>query len=164
MDISEILGKIGFDWQVALANLFNFLIIFFILKKYAFGPIGKLIKERQDKINEGIENATKNADLLDSTQKEKDEILVSARIESNKIIQETKKDLEVKRTELLDQAKLEAKSIIDNTKQAIEIEKNKMLDEAKKEIVSLAMQATEKLMNNKEAEYTKNKVGELKSI
>ena len=55
VNIYEILGKIGFDWQVALASLVNFLIILFVLKKFAFKPIKKLIQERQNKINEGIE-------------------------------------------------------------------------------------------------------------
>src|SRR3989344_45130 len=61
VDIYGILQKIGFDWQVALANLVNFLIILFLLKKFAFKPIGKLIKDRQDKINEGLQK-TKEAE------------------------------------------------------------------------------------------------------
>ena len=52
--ILEILGKVGFDWQVALANLVNFLIIFFILKHFAFKPVKKILKARQDKINQGL--------------------------------------------------------------------------------------------------------------
>jgi F0F1-type ATP synthase membrane subunit b/b' len=59
---NEILGKIGFDWQVALANLVNFLIIVFLLKKFAFKPIAKIIQDRQNKINEGLENAKKAAE------------------------------------------------------------------------------------------------------
>ena len=61
VNLYEILQKIGFDWQVALANLVNFLIILFLLKKFAFKPIGKLIKDRQDKINEGLQK-TKEAE------------------------------------------------------------------------------------------------------
>ena len=53
----EILGKIGFDWQVALANTVNFLIIFFLLKKFIFPSISKHITERQKKISEGLEKA-----------------------------------------------------------------------------------------------------------
>jgi F0F1-type ATP synthase membrane subunit b/b' len=45
MDILGILGKIGFDWQVALANLVNFLIIFWILKKFAFKPVREILQK-----------------------------------------------------------------------------------------------------------------------
>ena len=62
VNLYEILQKIGFDWQGALANLVNFLIILFLLKKFAFKPIGKLIKDRQDKISEGLQKA-KEADV-----------------------------------------------------------------------------------------------------
>lgn len=37
--------------------MFNFLIILFLLKKFAFKPIGKIIKERQDKIDKGLQKA-----------------------------------------------------------------------------------------------------------
>ncbi len=57
INVLEILGKIGFDWQVALANLVNFLIILYLLKKFAFKPIKNIIQERQNKISEGLEKA-----------------------------------------------------------------------------------------------------------
>jgi len=44
------LGKMGFDWHMALFNLVNFLILYFILKKYLFGSISATIAERQKKV------------------------------------------------------------------------------------------------------------------
>ncbi len=87
--VLEILGKIGFDWQVALANLVNFLIIFFILKKFAFKPIQKILKERQDKISEGLIKAQE----ADIRLREVDEIakgkLKQANLDSIAIIKKT---------------------------------------------------------------------------
>ena len=59
MNILEILGNVGFDWPVAVANLVNFLIIFYVLKRFAFGPLKRVIAERTEKINEGLENAAR---------------------------------------------------------------------------------------------------------
>ena len=42
MDLIEILSKVGFDWRMALSNLVSFLIVFFILKKYALEQINKI--------------------------------------------------------------------------------------------------------------------------
>ena len=73
MAILDILGKIGFDWQVAVANLVNFLIIFFILKRYAFKPIANIIKERQDQVNEGLDNAKLAETNLMQAEQEKED-------------------------------------------------------------------------------------------
>lgn len=90
-NIYEIIQKIGFDWQVALANLVSFLIILYLLKKFTFKPIGKIIKARQDKIEEGLMKADQaNVRLkeVDSIAKNK---LKQADQESIDIIKKTEK-------------------------------------------------------------------------
>lgn len=148
-NLLEILGKVGFDWQVALANLFNFLIIFLLLKKFAFGPIGKLIRERQDKINEGISNAEVSTKLLENTKTEYEAVLLDARTKANEIIEQAKKEAVVRKDQLVDQTKVEIASMLENGKKMLETEKNKMLSETKKEIVGLVLQVTEKVLGQK---------------
>src|SRR3989338_11675325 len=86
MDFAEILSKIGFDWKLALANLINFLIIFYLLKKFAFAPIGRIIRERKDRIEEGLEKANRSEEILNASKKKSDEIIAGAKEEANKII------------------------------------------------------------------------------
>ena len=74
----EILGKIGFDWQVALANLINFFIVFLLLKKFFFKKIKETIRERRNKIEKGLEDAEKAAESLKSAEIEKDSIVKEA--------------------------------------------------------------------------------------
>ena len=160
--ILGILGKIGFDWQVALANLINFLIIFFILKKYAFGPIGKLISERQNKIEEGLQAATKNAEILENTEKEREEVILEARSDAKKIIEESRKEAVEKREELVEQTKREVATMLENGKKSLEMEKVKMMDEAKKEMVGLVISTTEKILGEKvDASYSDKILKEL---
>ncbi len=164
-NLLNILGKVGFDWQVALANLFNFLIIFFILKKFAFGPIGKLIKERQDAITKGLNDAEKNKKLLDNTEKEYEKVLLSARNEANQIIVEAKNDAQAKKDKLMEDAKKEVALILENGKKTLEIEKVKMLSEARKEIVDLVMQVSEKVLNEKvDSNYSNKVIKELNNL
>lgn len=86
MDLLEVLGNIGFDWKLALANLVNFLIIYYLLKRFAFGPIAKIIDERRQKVEEGI-NAAKNAEEeLAVSKEESDKIIAGAKNESNEIV------------------------------------------------------------------------------
>lgn len=164
-NLLNILGKVGFDWQVALANLFNFLIIFFILKKFAFGPIGKLIKERQDAITKGLLDAEKNKKILANTEKEYEKILLSARNEANQIIVDAKNDAQVKKDKLMEDTKKEVDLILESGKKNLEIEKVKMLSEARKEIVDLVMQVSEKVLNEKvDGNYSNKVITELNNL
>lgn len=164
-NLLNILGKVGFDWQVALANLFNFLIIFFILKKFAFGPIGKLIKERQDSITKGLLDAEKNKKLLENTEKEYEKVILSARNEANQIIVDAKNDAQAKKDKLMEDAKKEVSVILESGKKNLEIEKVKMLSEARKEIVDLVMQVSEKVLNEKvDGNYSNKVIKELNNL
>lgn len=164
-NLLNILGKVGFDWQVALANLFNFLIIFFILKKFAFGPIGKLIKERQDAISKGLSDADKNKKLLDNTQKEYEKVLLAARSEANQLIVDAKKDAQDKKDQLLEQARKEVAIVLDSGKKALEVEKVKIVEEARKEIVDIVMRVSEKVLGEKvDANYNSKIVKELNNL
>ncbi len=132
--ILEILGKIGFDWQVALANLVNFLIIFFILKKFAFPPIKKMIQERQDKISQGLVKA-QEADIrlkeVDEIAKEK---LKQANLESIVIIKKTEERAKALEQSLKLKAEEQQKKLIAQIKleyeQSKEESKQKVLKEA----------------------------------
>ena len=91
INIYEILQKIGFDWQVGLANLISFLIILYLLKRFAFKPIGKIIKQREDKITEGLmkaEEADVRMEEVDEMAKNK---IKAANLESMNIIKNTEK-------------------------------------------------------------------------
>lgn len=88
----EVLTNIGFDWQVAVANFISFLLIYWILKKYAFGPIGKIIDERKKVINEGVSRAQESeTELLVAKQKAEEE-LKEARSQANQIVAKAKEN------------------------------------------------------------------------
>jgi F-type H+-transporting ATPase subunit b len=164
-NLLNILGKVGFDWQVALANLFNFLIIFLILRKFAFKPIGKLIKERQETIDQGLKNAEENNKLLNNTKKDYEKILLDARKEANDIIQEAKKEAGIKKDQLMDQTKNDINVMLLNGQKSLEIEKVKMLNDTKKEIVGLVLQVSEKVLGQKHDQaYSEKIMKELKNI
>ena len=49
----EIAGKFGLNWPFFIAQLLNFLIVLFVLKKFAFGPIQALLEQRRQRIIAG---------------------------------------------------------------------------------------------------------------
>ena len=150
--MSEILGKIGFDWHIALANLVNFLIILFVLKKFAFGPIGKMIDERRKKIEEGLDNAQKAEVELAGANLKKEEIVKEAKdsaknivamseANSKEIVKEAKDKANAEREEILKQAKLES-----------EKEKKSSEEAVRKEASELVVSGVRKIMESYVAE------------
>ena len=134
------------DWKIIIAQAINFGIVLLVLYFFALKPLGKLMRERSDKIAKGLDDATCNAEVLKNTRAEYAKIISDARAESNKIFQEGKKEEEIKKAEMIAEAKVQVESIIANGKKSLEAEKVKMVDEAKAEIVSLVVKATEKLL------------------
>ena len=79
--ILSILGSVGFNWHVALANFINFLIILFILNKFFFGKLGKTISDRKAIIEKGLSDATDAAKALASAEEKKKELIHEAKKE-----------------------------------------------------------------------------------
>lgn len=145
------------DWKIIIAQVINFAVVFFVLQFLALKPIKKLMAERTERINEGLEDATKNAELLKNTKKEYNNVIVKARAEANEIFQEVKKEAEEEKKTMLESASKEVEDMISKGKKVLEAEKTKMVSEAKEEIVSLVMKATEKILETHKDDPLDNK-------
>ena len=148
--MESIISTFHIDWKIIIAQMINFGVVFVVLYIFALKPLSKLMVERSEKIDKGIDDAKTNAATLLKTKAEYDEMLSKAQAEANKIFQEGKKEAENKKALMLEDAKKEVAGVIENGKKTLEAEKVKMVEDAKKEIVSLAMIATEKLINSKQ--------------
>jgi F-type H+-transporting ATPase subunit b len=84
--ILNILGSVGFNWHVALANFINFLIILFLLNKFFFGKIGKTLQTRHDIIERGLSQASDAEKALAHAEEEKKTIVKNARKEGRDIL------------------------------------------------------------------------------
>ena len=146
-NLLEILGKVGFDWQVALANFVNFLIVFFILKKYAFGPIKKVILDRQEKIKQGIEDAEKAKNELLKAEFEKEEVLKDARTQANMLVSEINKNKNEIIAEAKDKAENEAALVKTKSIEEISKMKSDFDQEIKEKGTDLILSGIEKLLN-----------------
>jgi F-type H+-transporting ATPase subunit b len=85
-EILNILGSVGFNWHVALANFFNFLIILFLLNKFFFKKIGATIDTRHGIIERGLNQAKDAEKALSSAEEQKNELLKAARKERDTIV------------------------------------------------------------------------------
>lgn len=84
--IIEILGSIGFDWRVALANLVNFAIVFYLLNRFVLRGLKKVLADRKVSIEKGLEDARKAETVLLMAKQKEDEIIRDAAERANALI------------------------------------------------------------------------------
>src|SRR3954471_19584487 len=77
--MQELLNTFGVEWPKFLAQLILFIIVYFILKKFAFGPIIAMLEERRRRIEEGQLNAQKIKQQLAEAEQRHAEILAEAK-------------------------------------------------------------------------------------
>ncbi len=141
----EILGKLGFDWKVALANLVNFFIIFLLLRNVVFKKIGNAITERQEKIKRGLEDAESAKSALIMAESEKQEILRASHKEARSITE----DAESRGNKIVDEYKIqageEAQKIKEKALSDIESRKGEMEKDLQEKYSSLLVEGLEKV-------------------
>lgn len=89
--MQELLNSFGVNGFLLAAQLVNFLIILYILKRFALGPILKLLNDRKETIVENLENAEETKKLLEQTEKREKDVLRKAQEQAQEIINEAKK-------------------------------------------------------------------------
>jgi F-type H+-transporting ATPase subunit b len=144
--MGELIQKLGIDWKLLIAQIINFLILLFVLYKFAYKPILNLMHKREKKIEDSLKNADKiQKELVDLEEKKAKEIQ-EARIKSQAIIDQATKSGDKLKEEFKAEAKKDSEEIVKKAKEEIEIAKNKMVSEAKKEVVGMVVSVSEKII------------------
>lgn len=144
--MEELIYELGIDWKLLLAQIINFCILLFILKRFLYSPLIKFMNTRREKIIEGLEDARKGKEEFEKIQELKDMEMAKIRKQAEKIIQKAKEIGNEKQKELLKQAEEKTKKIFLEAKNKIEIEKEKTLKQMQQDIAHLAIAATEKIL------------------
>lgn len=150
----EILNQFGINPILLLAQVVNFLVLLFILKKFLYKPILKVLGERKQKIEDSLKNAEEIEKRLLETQQESEKVLAKTSAQAQKLMDDTKKELELFREEMRQNAKQEAERIIKEGQESAQAEALRMKQEIMSkmaEIVAVGMEKiTGKILNKKE--------------
>ncbi len=127
-------------------TLLAFIVVFLILKKYAWKPILSSLNEREKGIADSIATAQRVKSEMADLQAANQKVLAEAREERTQMLKEAK-DLKDKIVnEAKEQAKTEASKIIDDARKQIDHMKMAAMTEVKNEVASLALQVAEKVL------------------
>jgi F-type H+-transporting ATPase subunit b len=142
---TEILSKFGVDWPHFIAQLILFLIVYFVLNRFAFGPLLKILDERRKRIEESQLNAEKIKKQLAEAEIRYQEVLRKANDDAQNLLEEMRRNNEAFSQREMEKAVKEAASIADRARHEIVSERVRMVDEVKREMVSLVVMTTAKV-------------------
>lgn len=151
-------------------TLVAFLIVFFILKKFAWKPILTTLSERERNIADSIAAAEKVKVEMAQMKSENEALMAKAREERSQMLKEAKELKDRIINEAKEQAKTEASKIMADAQASIEQQKNAALTEVKNSIGNMVIDVTEKvirreLSNKSEQEgYIRTLASELGTI
>ena len=125
----------------------SFLLLIFLVKKYAWGNISSILDERAEKISsdiDGAEEARKKAEVLASKREAE---LAGSRTEAKTIIENAKGTAEKSRADILAEAKLEAGRLKEKANQEIAQNKAEALQSVKGDVADLTISLAEKILS-----------------
>ena len=147
--MNELISTFHIDIKLIIAQLVNFGIVLFVLKKFAYGPVLKMMQERTDKIEKGMADAeSAGKKILEIAEKEK-EVLVEARKQAQEIVTKAEEIAKKNKEEIIAEAKNQSEKILSDSAKKIEQEKNQMMQEVKGQIAELVIAATGKVIGEK---------------
>ena len=143
--VTDITTRFGVDWPHLITQCVSFLILAFLLYKFAYKPVLQVLEERRQKISDSLTNADRIKQELANAQAKSQEILNQASVQANKFIEEARqsaaKVLEVETQKAI----ATANDIISKARQANEAELARMKTELRREVGRLVVSTTAKV-------------------
>lgn len=130
-----------FFWTIAV-----FLVLLYLLKRFAWGPLLAALDERQAGIRKSLDDADRAKKELEQVQQEAEAILGRARSQADAIVSEARSDAAKLREDLRRQAQQEAQSIVGNAERQIQQERDRALVQIRGEAVDVSLLIASKLI------------------
>ncbi len=149
-------------------QLVIFLILLALLRKYAFGPLMNIMKQREEHIASEIEAAERNNADSKKLVEEQRAFMVQSRQEAKELIERAKKQAEEQKEGIIAAAKAEAESVKESAVKEIQREKEQAIAALQAQVATLSVQIASKVIEKelKEEDQAKlirdyiNEVGE----
>src|SRR3990167_5639362 len=118
----ELINNFGIDPVLLLAQVINFIIVLFILKRFLYKPVLGMLKKRKDDIASSIKNTEETERRLKKTIEEEKEILKKAQDRAKKIIEDAINQSSQTSKDIQENAKKQSEKILSETKIQIQRE------------------------------------------
>ena len=130
-----------FIWTIA-----TFLVLFYLLRKYAWRPLLTALEERQETIRKSLDDADQAKQELERLHQESAQIIAKARAEAQAIVAKSRAAAETVREDLKQKAKEEADALVRGAQRQIQLETARAVQQIRHEVVDLSLAVASKLI------------------
>ncbi|HTF06344.1 MAG TPA: F0F1 ATP synthase subunit B [Bacteroidia bacterium] len=145
------------DTGLTIWMLITFMIVLFLLTKYAWKPIMKAIKDREKSIEDALKSAENAKTEMNNLKAENEKILQAARNERDIMIKEAREIRESMIAEAKGKAKAEGEKLLQSAREAIQNEKMAAITDLKNQVAQLSIDIAEKIIARELSSENKQK-------
>lgn len=147
--MEAIIEAFGIDAKLIIIQIVNFAILMVALGYFLYTPILKMLKEREDKIAQGIADAEQAAIAKNQAEAEKKDILTAAHSSAEDVVARSKNTAETSASEIMADAQNKAAEVMKTANEKAKQLHAQVQKEAESEIAKTAILAAEKILREK---------------
>lgn len=132
-------------WQI-LISLANLTILFFLLKKFLYKPVTKMLEERRAQIDKDYSDAASAKQSAEAKDAELTERLAGAKAEAEGIVKEAADIAKARGDKIVEEARATADGIIRQAEEDAELERKRVGETIKEQIVDVSTALAEKML------------------
>ena len=144
--MEQIITVFGIDWKLIAIQAVNFGIVLFVLERFLYRPVIKMIDERKEKIEQGVEDAEAASGELQKAEAKARELISKAETEARETLTSGKRVADEKAEKIRVETEEKNRMILEATRKEGEEIKRRALEDSREEIVRLGILAAEKIL------------------
>jgi F-type H+-transporting ATPase subunit b len=141
-------GLLSIDTTLLWATLVVFALFAWILGKFAWGPLLKIVDEREKTIREQVDSAQLSAAEAKDLLAQHQELLRGAGREREEILQKAVKEAEQVRTDLMAKARADADQAVARAREQIQRERDQAIAEVRAQVADIAVEAASRIVKS----------------
>ncbi|OGG72703.1 ATP synthase F0 subunit B [Candidatus Kaiserbacteria bacterium RIFCSPLOWO2_01_FULL_53_17] len=144
--MSELFAAFGLNWKLLLIQALNFGILLYVLWRFLYDPVLKMIDERRGKIAEGVQKAEAADRRLSEADSEGKGIVAGAAKEAENLVSSARNRADEQASDILKRSQERADQVLADAQARAEEARRQTLAAGEKEIARAAMLAAEKIL------------------
>jgi F-type H+-transporting ATPase subunit b len=140
------LEQLGINPIFLLSQIVNFAILALLLQRFAYKPIVRMLDQRRERIEKGLEEARLAEEARANAENERQQILEQARTEAQGIVAEANQRGEAQAANIVAEAQSQAQMTLEEARVEAQAERDRMLGEMREQIAALAVAAANQLI------------------
>ena len=158
--VEETAKTFGIKWPLFIAQLVNFFLVVFILKKFAFGPIQDMLTKRRERIAEGEEKLKRIEKQLAESEATTAKAIEEANQEAKRLVEEAKQGANAYSEQKAQEAVAQAQQILTKAEAAAKADRDRLHAELKSEFGRLVATTTSQVTGKVLSEEDQKRINE----